>query len=99
MPVSASEVQKSVAAAIAAFNASEHGSIPASPETVLLGAGGAVDSLGLVRLVMAIERQVEDDFDRAVSLTDEKAMSQRNSPFRSVGALVEYLIALLGEPQ
>ena len=99
MPVSASEVQKSVAAAIAAFNASENAHVPDAPDTVLLGAGGAVDSLGLVRLVMMVERQVEDDVGRAVSLTDEKAMSQRNSPFRSVGALVEFLSALLNEPR
>jgi len=66
---------------------------------VLLGPAGAVDSLGLVRLVMIVERQVEDDFGVPVSLTDEKAMSQRNSPFRSVGALIEYIAAQLGEPR
>jgi hypothetical protein len=32
-------------------------------------------------------------------LTDEKAMSQRNSPFRSVGALTEYATSLLTEAQ
>jgi acyl carrier protein len=99
MVVAANDVLKSVLAAIAAFNASENANVPAAADTVLLGAGGAVDSLGLVRLVMMVERQAQDDFDVPVSLTDEKAMSQRNSPFRSVGALADYLTSLLNEPR
>ena len=98
MAVATEAVTKSVFAALAAFNQSEAAKLPVSADTVLLGAGGAVDSLGLVRLVMGVERQLEDDFGVAVSLTDEKAMSQRNSPFRSVGALVEYATTLLNEP-
>jgi len=98
MAVSAEDVKKSVFKALTAFNHAEAAKLPVAADTVLLGAGGAVDSLGLVRLVMAVERQLEDDFGVGVSLTDEKAMSQRNSPFRSVGALVEYATALLNEP-
>ena len=48
---------------------------------------------------MTVERQVEDDFGVAVSLTDEKAMSQRNSPFRSVGALTDYIVECLNHPK
>jgi acyl carrier protein len=95
MAVSAQDVTQSVFAALGAFNESEHQNVVASPETVLLGSGGAVDSLGLVRLVMGVERQIEDDFGTAISLTDEKAMSQRNSPFRSMGTLIEYITASL----
>ena len=58
-----------------------------------------MDSLGLVRLVMTVERQLEDDLGVPISLTDEKAMSQRNSPFRSVGALIAYVTAILDEPR
>lgn len=97
MAVSAQDVTNSVFRALASYNESEGTAVPVSADTVLLGAGGAVDSLGLVRIVMAIERQLEDDTGAAVSLTDEKAMSQRNSPFRSVGALIEYATGLLNE--
>jgi acyl carrier protein len=89
------DVKTSVFAALEEFNASEGLSVPVAEGTVLLGEGGAVDSLGLVRLVMAVEQKLEDDFGRSVSLTDEKAMSQRNSPFRSVGALIEYAQTLV----
>jgi len=91
-------IADSVARAISAHNASEGSAIPTGAETVLLGEGGAVDSLGLVRLVMTVERQVEDDFGVPLSLTDEKAMSQRNSPFRSVGALTAYIVSCLPQP-
>ncbi len=89
------EARESVLRAIDEYNSAESRPIPRSLDTVLLGAGGAVDSLGLVRLVMTVERRVEDDFGLAVSLTDEKAMSQRNSPFRSVGALADYVASCL----
>jgi acyl carrier protein len=90
------ETRESVLRAIDEYNSAEQRAVPRSLDTVLLGAGGAVDSLGLVRLIMTVERRVEDDFGVAVSLTDEKAMSQRNSPFRTVGTLVDYLTACLG---
>ncbi|MEP7028975.1 MAG: acyl carrier protein [Candidatus Eisenbacteria bacterium] len=99
MAASAEDVTRSVFAALAEYNASETTQVPPAAGTVLLGPEGAVDSLGLVRLVMLVERRAQDDFGVPVSLTDEKAMSQRNSPFRSVGALVEYLVQQLNEPR
>ena len=93
------DITRSVFAALAEYNAAEHAQVAPEADTVLLGPGGAVDSLGLVRLVMVVERRVEDDFGVPVSLTDEKAMSQRNSPFRSVGAMIEYLSAQLAGPR
>jgi acyl carrier protein len=99
MAVQSDAVTESVRRAVAEFNQGEERPLSDAPATVLLGPAGAVDSLGLVRLVMTVERQVEDDFGVAVSLTDEKAMSQRNSPFRSIGSLVEYVVTCLNAPQ
>lgn len=97
MSVSREQVAQSVRRALAAYNEAENRSVPVSEDTLLLGDGGAVDSLGLVRLIMLVERQLEDDLGVPVSLTDEKAMSQRNSPFRSVGALVSYATVAIDE--
>ena len=91
------DVSRAVLEAIAEFNQAEGTSVPVAADTVLMGEGGALDSLGLVRLVMAVEQKLEDAFGVPVSLTDEKAMSQRNSPFRSVAALTEYAASLLSE--
>ena len=93
------DVSRAVLEAIAEFNQAEGANVSVAADTVLMGEGGAVDSLGLVRLVMAVEQKIEDAFGVPVSLTDEKAMSQRNSPFRSVGALADYAAALLAEPK
>ncbi|MEO5989767.1 MAG: acyl carrier protein [Candidatus Eisenbacteria bacterium] len=87
-----------VTRAISSFNDSEGTEVPIAEGTVLLGVGGAVDSLGLVRLILEVEREVEHMTSRGVSLTDERAMSQRNSPFRSVGALIEYIVTVVNEP-
>ena len=86
-----------VTQAIERFNRSEQQQIPTAADTTLLGVGGAVDSLGLVRLILEIEREVQQQFGRAISLTDERAMSQRNSPFRSVGAIAEYIATRITE--
>ena len=56
-------------------------------ETVLLGEGGCLDSLGLVTLVVALEEAIEDRYSKVVALADEKAFSEDRSPFRTVGSL------------
>jgi len=65
--------------------------------TPLFGGEDGIDSLSLVRLVADIERQAERELDRKVVLADERAMSRRNSPFRTVGTLGELLHERLGE--
>jgi len=70
---------------------------PQEPEEgfVLLGAGATLDSLSVVQYVLDVEQRLADKYRTLVSLTDEKAMSQRQSPFRSVGTLIDYLDSLL----
>ena len=65
--------------------------------TVLLGAEGILDSMGLVSLIVAVEQDVEDEFGKEITIADAKAMSQKNSPFRTVGSLVDYIEILLNE--
>lgn len=59
-------------------------------ETRLFGAGSILDSLGLVTLIVELEQAIQDRFRVAVSLADEKALSQTRSPFRTIGTLAEY---------
>jgi acyl carrier protein len=59
-------------------------------DTPLFGRDGLLDSIGLVTLVVALEQAIEDKFGVSVSLADEKAMSQRHSPYRTIGTLAEY---------
>jgi len=66
-------------------------------EAPLYGLGAPLDSLGLVRFIVEIEAAVEDEFGCAVVLASERAMSQKHSPFLTVGSLAAYLEGLLKE--
>jgi D-alanine--poly(phosphoribitol) ligase subunit 2 len=65
-------------------------------DTPLLSKSGKIDSLGLVRLIVAIEQKIEEIFGDAIMLADEKAFAQKDSPFKTVGTLINYIFMLLG---
>jgi len=71
--------------------AREEGSqLGVAAEAPIFGADSPLDSLGLVALLLDIEdglRGIGCD----VVLGDERAMSQKRSPFRSVQSLVTYI--------
>lgn len=60
------------------------------PDTRLFGKEGLLDSMALVSLVMALEQEIADRFGAQVALADEKALSQKSSPFRTLGSLAAY---------
>ena len=68
----------------------------ANDETILFGKDSVLDSMGLVNVIIDIESRFLDD-DIEISLTSEKAMSRRNSPFRTVATLAEYIIEQIEE--
>ena len=68
-----------------------------STNTVLFGEDGKLDSLGLINLVVAVEQNIEDEFDVTITLADERAMSQETSPFKTVGTLTDYIEMILEE--
>ena len=68
-----------------------------STKTVLFGKDGKLDSLGLVTLLVIIEQNIEDEFDVSITIADERAMSQKHSPFRTIGTLADYIDMFLRE--
>jgi len=64
-------------------------------ETRLLGSQSVLDSMHLVSLIVAIEREVEDIFAVVVTLVDERALSMKESPFRSIQSLADYIGILI----
>lgn len=60
------------------------------PDTRLFGEGGLLDSLALVSLVIGVSQAIEDRFGAQVDLADDKALSQKNSPYRTIGTLAAY---------
>lgn len=64
-----------------------------SENTVLVGTDAVLDSLGVVQLIVEVEQRVEQSHGISVTLANDKAMSQRNSPFRTVGVLADHVVA------
>ncbi|MBF0229494.1 MAG: acyl carrier protein [Desulfamplus sp.] len=65
--------------------------VAAGENAALFGEGGVLKSIELVNLIVAVEQAVEDEFNVFLTLADEKAMSQKKSPFRTIGALAAYI--------
>ena len=64
-------------------------------DSVIYGSHGELDSLGLVNFVVAVEQKIEDVFGKSINLADDKAMSQKNSPFQTVETFVNYIYDVL----
>ena len=61
-------------------------------DTPLFGGDEGIDSLSLVLVVTNVESEIFNELDKSISLANEKAMSMRNSPYRTVGTLADYAI-------
>ena len=66
-------------------------------DTRLYGSSSALYSLGLVYIVSDLEDKIYQNFGKSIVLADERAMSQKTSPFRSVETLANYIQNLLEE--
>jgi D-alanine--poly(phosphoribitol) ligase subunit 2 len=71
------------------------GPLEASVETPLFGSRGMLDSLGLVQLIVLLENQLEDRYGASLTLADDRALSEKRSPFRTVGTLSDYVMKRL----
>jgi acyl carrier protein len=69
--------------------------IDKAADTVLMGAGGSLDSLGLVNLVVETEMAIEEDFGKTVNLADQNAAVQGMQVFENVSTFARYIESLL----
>lgn len=76
-------------------NAIEYNSL--DNNTRLMGSGGLFDSLDLVNFIVEIEEGLEEDFDLSITLTDERAMSKRTSPFLNTETLTNFILEQANE--
>ncbi|PCJ22157.1 MAG: hypothetical protein COB04_01215 [Gammaproteobacteria bacterium] len=68
--------------------------VDATESTRLLG---VLDSLGVVFLLTELEERLSDQLGVDIVLADERAMSQKTSPFRRVNTLIKYVNLLVDE--
>lgn len=63
-----------------------------SPGTVIIGPGGALDSLGIVTFVVTLEDKVGEAVGASVQLLDRDLLGE-GSPLQTVAALTEFVAA------
>lgn len=79
------------------FKEEEDVSFTNSPDLVLYGEDNTVlDSLSLVDFLVGIQDKVSEITGKDIILATPKALSNTNSPFRTVNTLAEYISELLG---
>lgn len=68
-------------------------------DTPIVGPGAVLDSIGVVSLIVDIEQRLEMDHQVSVTLANDRAMSQKNSPFRTAGVLADHVLLTEKEGQ
>jgi hypothetical protein len=64
------------------------------PQTVIVGGGGSLDSLGLINFVITLEEKASDAIGSPIQLLDESAIIDEQGPFRTVASLASFLATL-----
>jgi acyl carrier protein len=64
-------------------------------DTLLLSGGSTIDSMTIVSIIVDLESELTDAFQKEISLSDDKAMLRKISPYDNVKNLIEYVIELL----
>jgi acyl carrier protein len=70
-----------------------------TPDTRLLGPQSVLDSLHLVSLLINIEREIQDTLGVTLTLANERALSMKESPFRTIESVASFIGALMSEAQ
>jgi len=89
------QIESIIYKAIDEINEISNLNIKKNIDAELYGKNSNLDSLGLVNLIVGVEEGINNTFNVNISLADEKAMSQKNSPFRNVSSLTAYIQFML----
>lgn len=92
------DVRKLIYSAIDEVNAaqSQEHRIAKSPDSILFGEGGSLDSLGLLTFVLQVEQRVQSEGYSDFTLTDPETMADSPVAFRTVDTLSDYIVRRLG---
>ncbi len=84
------EIRNVLISIVVEYLESQDMKIDVDNDTVLFGDGAILDSMGLVNIVIDVESAFLDK-GYEISLTSETAMSRRQSPFRNISTLSEFI--------
>lgn len=94
-------IARCIYAAVDEANLTRDGKPPLekSPDTAIHGDEDGLDSLGLINFVVAVEENVERELGVAIMLSDDRALAEEPSPFRSIESLAAFVEVLVKEQQ
>lgn len=71
--------------------------IAKNPLTALLGSDSSVDSLTLVRLLVTVERLIDEKAGKSIVIVDESSFEADHSPFATVQSLTLHVDSLISK--
>ena len=60
-------------------------------DTHVFGENGLLDSIGLVHLIVNLEKQIKNETGKKIVLVSSDAMSKTKSPFKSVSTIAQLI--------
>jgi hypothetical protein len=60
--------------------------------TSLFAAEGLLDSVNLVAFLMELEQRLTESHGLSLRLISDRALSQKQSPFRTVASLIDFIV-------
>ncbi len=90
------EIQRIIKTVVKDYLEAQDNYLDITSETVLFGDNTVLDSIGLVNIVIDLESTFLDK-GYEISLTSDVAMSRRQSPFRNISTLANFINEQLNE--
>lgn len=93
------EIRALIAKAIEEINEQleDENKVVLNDETRFIGKNACLDSISFVTFISILEELIEENLNKNVQLVNEKAFSEKNSPFYSVESLSNYIETLISE--
>lgn len=65
--------------------------LPKLPETCLFGDQGLLDSLGLVNLIVGLEKTLSKETGVFIALAQKRSLKNSINPFSTIGSLIDHI--------
>lgn len=66
-----------------------------SRDTIIVGKGGVLDSLGIINFLVALEDRVSRETGNAITLLDEEMISEPDGPLQTLGRIEQFVASKL----
>ena len=68
-----------------------------NPSTPILGSESTIDSILLINFIYLLEEKINQKTGKTISISDDRAMSMKESPYLTLNTLSNYIDLLINE--